>query len=141
MGERRVSLPVRAATALAVGCSLVVGCKGAKHATATTRSGGTSSSPSTTSAKPLPTSDPVARYNEQWNFLDTTRLKLRLDEQQLADQLSAAIASHSSDIATLDAKHQAVLRLISDLQERILKLEQTGPQSPTVSLIPNAPLG
>src|SRR5262249_49405212 len=67
----------------------------------------------------------------QYKFLDDTRLQLEALEHKLNQQLNAEIAAQGPDAGTLDAKHQAVLRELSDIQEQILRLVQSKPPATT----------
>jgi hypothetical protein len=69
----------------------------------------------------------VAAWSSQFHFLDAQRVQLQTLEQQLSQRLTAELAAHSPNAGATDAAHQAVLRAQSDVQQRILRLEESRP--------------
>src|SRR5262249_13800835 len=74
-------------------------------------------------------------YAAAYKRLDGQRVALRRQEADLNQRLQAAFIANSPDIGTLDSQHQAVLRQLSDLQERILKLEANKPSATPLSTL------
>jgi hypothetical protein len=64
-----------------------------------------------------------ADLDKQYAALDAQRASLVDLERDLNDELRAELAANSPNVGTTDAKHQAVLRELSDLQQRLLRLE------------------
>src|SRR5262245_59345085 len=77
----------------------------------------------------------IAAYQSEYDLLDKARVGLQRQEEQLNNQLNVALATRSADVGTIDAKHQAVLRELSDLQQRILRLENNRPQGPPLQIL------
>jgi hypothetical protein len=122
------SVTVTAALALvAIAIALVALVVALQHETNTKIA--VSSIPPTSRPVTSTTVDPCAAFNAQYTMLDTTRVNLEQLEQRFNDQLNAALHSKAPDTGTIDAKHQAVLRQISEVQERILRMEQGRPSS------------
>lgn len=71
--------------------------------------------------------DATTNWCAQFDVLDAQRLQLESLERRLNDQLTFELAAHSPNAGATDAQHQAVLRQQSDVQQRILRLEETGP--------------
>ncbi len=71
-----------------------------------------------------------AAYNADYHYLDLTRVGLQQSADDLNNKLNVALATHSPDVGTLDAQHQAALREYEDVQQRILRLEQSKPTGP-----------
>ena len=63
---------------------------------------------------------------ETYSALDQQRVALRAKEQQLANDFYAALKTNSPNADTIDTQHQAVLRQLSDIQQRIL-VPESGP--------------
>ena len=69
----------------------------------------------------------LAAFEQQFRVLDAQRVQLAALEQQLNAQLTNELATHSPNAGATDAAHQAVLREQSDIQQRILRLEESRP--------------
>src|SRR5262245_59330841 len=78
----------------------------------------------------------VVTWCEQRRFLDEQRVQLATLERQLNEQLTQELATHSPTAGATDASHQAVLREQSDVQQRIVKLED---ERPVPSCSPDEP--
>jgi hypothetical protein len=70
----------------------------------------------------------VDSYNNQFGFLNKQRLQLKALEARLNAQLTSELSTHSPNAGATDASHQAVLREQSDVQQRILRLDEQRPQ-------------
>jgi hypothetical protein len=64
-----------------------------------------------------------ADLDKQYRSLDRQRVVLVNLERDLNDDLAAELAAHSPNVGATDAHHQAVLRELSDLQQRLLRIE------------------
>jgi hypothetical protein len=85
-----------------------------------------------------PTVPPPAAetWCEESQFLDAQRIQLKTLEEQLNQQLTDQLATHSPDAGATDAAHQAVLREQSAVQQRILALEENRPRSDSYTCPP-----
>ena len=63
----------------------------------------------------------------EYAALDHQRVTLRDLDRNVNGQLDAARAANSSDAGVLDAKHQAILRRLADVEQQILAVE-SGPR-------------
>jgi len=66
-------------------------------------------------------------YNNQWTTLDDERAQYEKTERTLFSQLAAATVANSPDQGTLRARHDAMVRLLGDTQQRLLHLEHAKP--------------
>jgi hypothetical protein len=117
---------VVAAVAVAVG--IAVGCGGSAarvQADASTATAVTS----TTIDDALVCAQKVTQYEQEYATLDEYRVTLGQEAQTLEAKVNAAVASNSPDAGKLQAQYSAVLRLLSDTQQRILSLENSNPDS------------
>ena len=71
--------------------------------------------------------DSQAQFNTAFHALDDYRVQLETAEKSLNSQLNLAVAASAPTVGTLTAQHNAVIRQLSDTQERILKLEDSKP--------------
>jgi hypothetical protein len=62
---------------------------------------------------------------KDYRLLDARRAQLGRLETTLNQQLTDALARHASNAGVLDARHQAVLREQADVEQRILRLEES----------------
>src|SRR5262249_7720255 len=77
----------------------------------------------------------VATFNRSWSLLDAQRVQLAALEHQLNQQLTDELAAHSPNAGATDAAHQAVLREQSDVQQRILKLDESRPTASILTVL------
>jgi hypothetical protein len=82
--------------------------------------------PSSSSSAPRDCEEPRAR-DEAYAALDAQRVTLRDQERSVNGQLLGALRANSSDGGVLDAKHQAILRRLADVEQQILAVE-SGPR-------------
>ena len=76
------------------------------------------------------TVSPMVAWNAKYRALDDKRVQLEHAGRRLTDELnSARTAAHSSTVATIDAKRQAIVRQINDVQKRILDLVNERPSA------------
>jgi hypothetical protein len=59
--------------------------------------------------------------------LDHEQRSLRAQERAVSGQLMAALVANSADVGVLDAKHQAILRRLFDVQQQIIAIK-VGPR-------------
>jgi hypothetical protein len=84
-------------------------------------------SPTTSTTSTVP--DALVQWCAESRFLDLQRAHLETLEQQLTNQLTEELATHSFNAGATDAAHQAVLREQSELEQRIVRLHDTRPSS------------
>jgi ABC-type glycerol-3-phosphate transport system substrate-binding protein len=89
----------------------------------------TSAVTSTTLDQALVCAQKMKQFDQDYLVLDDFRVQLEETERTLNAKSDAAVASNSPDAASLQAQHSAVLRQLSDTQERILELENSKPDS------------
>ncbi|HEV7527196.1 MAG TPA: hypothetical protein VGP92_19730 [Acidimicrobiia bacterium] len=80
-------------------------------------------------------------WNAKFRALDDKRVRLEQAGRQLTDELSTARAAHSSTVATIEAKRQAIVRQLNDAQQRILDLDNERPDSASLLPCVDQPLG
>src|SRR5262249_15607563 len=68
-------------------------------------------------------------YNSEYSNLDGYRAQLLKSEKTLFAQLAAATLANSPNQGQLQAQHDAVVRLLGDTQQRLLRLENAKPAS------------
>jgi ABC-type glycerol-3-phosphate transport system substrate-binding protein len=124
------STVVVAAVAVALGAGGCGGSAARVQADATT----TSAVTSTTLGHALVCAQKIKKFEQDYAALDEYRVALEQTEQTLNAKLDAAVASNSPDAGNLEAQHSAVLRQLSDTQERILQLENSKPDANSCGL-------
>ncbi len=87
--------------------------------------------PSTTSVARDCADAIAADKSAAYAALENERQSLRAQETQVNRQLLAALAANSAEAGVLDAQHQAILRLLSDVERQIVAVEIGPPPTPS----------